>query len=122
MVRSRVLVMAAPYVYATALADRLRHDGYDVVVPDLSAGETAPPSDWDAVLTAAAVTAGAVAGDVPCDVVVTLPAWSYDDPVVVTIGGVSEAVVVDPGDPIGDVMTLLGRSVDHARRRAQPSP
>lgn len=111
--------MAVPYVYATALADRLRHDGYDVVVPDLTAGETAPPSPWDAVLSTA--TVGDAAGGIACDVVVTLPARSYDDPVIVSVGGVTEAVVVDPDDPIGDVMTLLARSVHQPGNREQPS-
>src|SRR6266498_1476210 len=82
--RPRVLVVALPYVYATAIAARLRHEqAYDVFAPNIGAGETAPPLAYDAVLTTGAIT------DVASEVVITLPVISFDDPVIVTVGGVT---------------------------------
>jgi hypothetical protein len=99
--RPVVLVVAIPYVGATALAHLLAQRGrYDVVVPDFAAGEEAPALHFDAVL------ATLPAGDYGARVVVELP-WNWEAPVLVTVDALTEEVATSGPDPIGEVLDVL---------------
>lgn len=100
--RPTILVMAVPYVLATALAFNLR-DRYNVVAPNLDAGETAPSRRWDAVLSLADVP-------VPKDtsgVVIELPNTTFHEPVMVTVDERTTPVHVSAEYPMLDVVALL---------------
>jgi hypothetical protein len=115
MQRPRLLIAAAPYVYATALAARFRAEAaYDVTVLDLAAGEPVPLAVYDA-----AISDGT---DVFADVVLTLPASSYDEPVIVTVAGVAVPIPVDPAAPIAGLVEILGRYVTPPADRRSPLP
>jgi hypothetical protein len=110
--RPVVLVVASPYVGATALARLLEQRDYDVVVPDIGVGEEPPPGVFDAVLTTLPV------GDYGARVVIELPAtWTM--PVRVTVDGVTEELVTRASDPMEEVLELLDRHV-RARLAAPP--
>ncbi|HVM01118.1 MAG TPA: hypothetical protein VM263_00500 [Acidimicrobiales bacterium] len=101
--RPTVLVVAVPYVLATALAFELHRQGlYDVVVPAADPVQAARTTPCDAVLTALPLPAR-TAG-----VVIQLPP-SFHEPVMVITGGATAAVTVDASRPIDDVMSLLAR-------------
>ncbi|HEV2070794.1 MAG TPA: hypothetical protein VGR26_13460 [Acidimicrobiales bacterium] len=112
MRRPAVLVLAIPYLGATVLARLLEQRGrYDVVVPDLAAGEEAPSANFDAVLTTLPV---------PVDtapVVIELP-WNWDAPVLVTVDHVTVELEVTSADPIGEVFDVLDRYVLEGDRSA----
>lgn len=102
LARPTILVMVAPYVVATALAFRLRTH-YNVVAPNLDAGETVPPRPWDAVL---AFTAGPIPRNMS-RLIVELPNTSFDDPIMVTLNQQTSPVQVTRSHPIDDVVALL---------------
>ena len=100
--RPTILVMAVPYVLATALAFDLG-EGYNVVAPNLAAGETAPSMRWDAVLSFADVS-------IPEDfsgLVIELPTTSFKDPVMVTFKDNTTPVHLPGQYPIREVVALL---------------
>ena len=100
--RPTVLVMAVPYVLATALAFNLR-GRYNVVAPNLDAGETAPSRRWDAVLSVADVP-------VPEDisgVVIELPTTTFHEPMMVRMAERTTPVQVSAEYPILDFVALL---------------
>lgn len=100
-----VLVVAIPYVGATALGYLLEQRGhYDVVVPDFDAGEEFPPAHLDAALTTLPLPADTAR------VVIELP-WSWKSPVLVTVDGVTEQLEVTSADPIGEVLDALDHYV-----------
>ena len=100
--RPTVLVMAVPYVLATALASNLRGP-YNVVAPNLDAGEPAPSLRWDAIVTITGVP-------VPTDimgVVIELPNTTFHEPVMVTVDERTTPVHVSAEYPMLDVVALL---------------
>lgn len=100
--RQTILVMAVPYVLATALAFNLR-GRYNVVAPDLDAGETVPSKQWDAVLSLAGVP-------IPTGIsrlVIELPDTSFDEPVMVRVDDRTTPVHVMGARPIQEVVALL---------------
>ncbi len=105
MSRPVVLVVASPYVDATVLGRLLEERGrYEVVVPDLGAGEEVPPVHFDAVLTTLPVP------DAAAPVVIELP-WSWETPVRVRVHDVKRELQMTGSDPIADVLELLERSL-----------
>ncbi len=104
MSRPVVLVVALPYVGATALAQLLAQREYDVVVPDVGLGEEPPSVSFDAVLTTLPI------GDCAARVVVELP-QTWNMPVRVTVDGVTEGLDASESDPITDVLEFLDRHV-----------
>ncbi len=96
-----MLVVAIPYVGATALAHLLeqRHR-YEIIVPDFAAGEEAPSTHFDAVVTTLPVP------DYTAKVIIELP-WNWKSPVLVTINDVTEELEVTGPDAIGEVFDLL---------------
>lgn len=100
--RPTILVMAVPYVLATALATNLQ-TLYNVVAPNLDAGETAPSMRWDAVLAVAAV---AIRKDIS-RVVIELPGSSFDEPVMVTANDCTTPVQLTRAHVMDDVVALL---------------
>ena len=101
-----VLVLAVPYVLATALAFNLQ-GRYNVVAPNLEAGETAPSRRWDAVLSLADVP-------VPKDisgVVIELPNTTFHEPVMVRVDERTTPVHVSAEYPMLDVVALLEHHV-----------
>jgi len=104
--RARVLVLAEPYLYATALAECIGHDGaFEVFTPNLAAGETARRRAYDAMITAGAVS------DIPADVVIDLPDGSFAEPVVITVDGVTVPLYLDQRRPLDALVRLLHRYV-----------
>ena len=104
--RPTILVMAVPYVLATALAFNLR-GGYNVVAPNLDAGEPAPSTRCDAVIRIASVP-------IPKDisgVVIELPNTTFREPVMVTVDERTTPVHVSAEYPMLDVVALLERHV-----------
>ena len=100
--RPTILVMAVPYVLATALAFDLG-EGYNVVAPNLAAGETAPSMRWDAVLSFADVS-------IPEDIsglVIELPTISFKDPVMVTVKDSTTPVHFTGENPMLELFALL---------------
>ena len=100
--RPTILVMAVPYVLATALAFDLG-ERYNVVAPNLAAGETAPSVRWDAVLRFADVS-------IPKDfsgLVIELPITSFKDPVMVTVKDNTTPVHLTSKNPMLEVVALL---------------
>lgn len=100
--RQTILVMAVPYVLATALAFNLRAR-YNVVAPDLDAGETVPSKQWDGVLSLAGVP-------IPTGIsrlVIELPDTSFDEPVMVTVNDRTTPVHVTGARAIQEVVALL---------------
>ena len=96
-----MLILAAPYVLATALASKLRSCGrYDVVVPDLRAAHLPLSGPWDAIVTAGDGPTGRSA------IVIQLPI-SFQNPVRVTVDGRRREVLVSDRHPIDDVLALL---------------
>ena len=103
--RPVVLVVASPYAGATALSRLLsQQDRYDVVVPDIGAGEEVPSIHFDAVLATLRVPA------YTAPVVIELP-WSWDAPVQLTVNGVKQDVQVSGDDAMTEVLALLDRLV-----------
>jgi hypothetical protein len=100
--RPTILVVAVPYVLATALACKLQAL-YNVVAPNVGAGESAPSMRWDAVLTLATV---AIRKDIS-GLIIELPNTSFDEPVMVTVNERTTPVRVTPAHPIDDVVALL---------------
>lgn len=102
VLRPTILVLAVPYVLATSLASNIRSI-YDVVAPNLDAGETAQGLRWDAVLTL-----GAVEGEeVLSELVIGLPDTSFKEPVTVTVNHRRTYVRVSVEHPIEDIVALL---------------
>ena len=102
VLRPTVLILAVPYVLATSLASNIR-PLYDVVAPNLDAGETAQGMEWDAVLTL-----GAVESDENLsELVIGLPDISFKEPVTVTVNQRRTYVRVSEEHPIEDVVALL---------------
>ena len=100
--RPTILVMAVPYVLATALAFDLG-EAYNVVAPNLAAGETAPSMRWDAVLSFADVS-------IPKDIsglFIELPTTSFKDPVMVTVNDSTTPVHLTGEYPILKLVALL---------------
>ena len=113
MPRPAILVVATPYVYASVIADAIRHSGrYDVVMLDLTVDEVPGSGPF-----AAAVTSVPFARD-GADVLIELPD-SFDRPVIVRIGDISVEERVDPNRPLEDVVALLGRYVIAPSTRAR---
>ena len=107
MSRPVVLVVAIPYVGATALAGLVEQRGlYDVIVPDFGAGEGAPSMDFDAVLSTLPTS------DFPAPVVIELPA-SWDLPLRATVDGTTMELEMSGPDPLTEVLDLL----DHHLQR-----
>ncbi len=110
MSRPVVLVVAIPYVGATALGYLLeQRGGYDVMVPDFTAGEEAPFTHFDAVLTTLPVP------DYTARVVIELP-WNWKTPVLVTVNGTTDELQVTSDDPIGEVLNVLDHYLIDERR------
>lgn len=110
---SRVLILATPYLYATALAACLGlSERCEVVIPDVAGGASIPDQRYDVVVVAA--TDGTLPVDVvPAgDVTITLPAWSWDEPVIVRAGRLTTRLVVDPAGGLDQVTPLVRRYVD----------
>ena len=108
--RPVVLVVAIPYLGATVLGHLLeQRGGYDVVVPDFSAGERAASADFDAVLTTLPVRPDIA------PVVIELP-WNWETPVRVTVDDITEELEVTSADPIGEVLDVLDGHVLHNDR------
>ncbi|HEV2809434.1 MAG TPA: hypothetical protein VGV93_03430 [Acidimicrobiales bacterium] len=101
--RPTILVMVVPYVLATAMEAILR-GRYNVVAPDLDAGEAVPSMRSDAVLTIAGVP---IRGDIDTDVIIELPETSFEDPVIVTVNDRTAEVHVTLEHPMQDVEALL---------------
>jgi len=117
MNRPRVLILAAPYVYATALAACLHlEDTCDVVVPDIAAGNAPPRQPYDVVVTTA--DAGDLDG-VSGEIVITLPTTSWATPVLVRGGG-TEPLLIDRDGSIGHLDSLVGHFVALAAQRSTP--
>lgn len=106
-----MLIIAAPYVFATALAVCLGlDDTCEVAVPDIAAGEVPTRRRYDVIVTNSPVgDFDGVAGEI----VITLPAVSWDEPVRVTVGGETEPVVIDRDRSMGHLVSLVGRYVAH---------
>ncbi len=104
MSRPVVLIVALPYVGATALAHLLEQREYDVIVPNLGLGEEPPSVKLDAVLTTLPVA------DYGARVVIELP-LTWKTPVRVTVDGVTEGLDASASNPIGDLLDLLDRHV-----------
>jgi hypothetical protein len=102
LLRPTILVLAVPYVAATALASNFR-PLYEVVAPNLEAGETAPELRWDAVLTLGAVESE----EDLSGLVIGLPDTSFKEPVTVTVNHRKTYVRVSEEHPIEDVVALL---------------
>lgn len=102
VLRPTILVLAVPYVLATSLASNIR-SLYDVVAPNLDAGETAQGLRWDAVLTMGAVESK----DDLSELVIGLPDTSFKEPVTVTANHQRTYVRVNEEHPIEDVVALL---------------
>ena len=117
--RPHVLILAAPQVYATALAVCLGlDDTCEVVVPDIAAGEVPPRRRYDVLVTTGDVgDFDGVAGEV----VITLPAVSWDEPVRVSVGGEREPVLIDRDRSMGHLVSLVRRYVG-LTRTAQLEP
>ena len=108
--RPVVLIVASPYSGATVLGSLLEQRGsYDVVVPDFSAGEEAPPGDVDAVLTTLPFPTNSA------PVVIELP-WNWKTAVRVTVDDIAEEMEVTSADPIGEVFDVLDHHVLHKCR------
>ena len=101
--RPTILVMVVPYVLATAMEAILR-GRYNVVAPDLDAGEAVPSMRSDAVLTIAGVP---IHEDIDTDVIIELPNTSFEDPVIVTVNDRTAQVHVTLEHPMHDVEALL---------------
>ncbi len=101
VLRPTILVLAVPYVLATSLASNIR-PLYDVVAPNLDAGETAQGLRWDAVLTM-----GVESKDDLSELVIGLPDTSFKEPVTVTVNHRRTYVRVNEEHPIEDVVALL---------------
>lgn len=102
MTRPAVLVLAVPHDHAVEIGDALRaRDAYEVVVPDIAAGE-APPADrhFEGLISTMAVP-GHVA-----DVVIELP-HGLDRPLTVTTGGISVWMAASVDHPIDDAINAL---------------
>jgi hypothetical protein len=111
--RQRVLILAAPHVYATALAVCLAlDDTCEVVVPDIAAGEVPTCGHYDVMVTTG--DAGDFDG-VAAEIVVTLPALSWDEPVRVSVGGVTESVLIDRDRSMVHLVGLVRRYVASQR-------
>lgn len=103
--RPVVLVVASPYVGATVLARLLEErDRYDVVVPDVGAGEEVPSVHFDAVLTTLPLP------DYSAPVVIELP-WNWETPVQLTVNDVKQELQMSGADAITEVLALLDRCV-----------
>jgi len=103
-----VLVAAVPYVFATALAACFAaDDAYEMVVPDLAGGDLVPAGPFDVVLTDGAVP------DAVGDAVIEL-GTSFNDPVVISVGGVSVLAQLDAGRPVEDLVRLVRRCVSES--------
>ena len=101
--RPTILVMVVPYVLATAL-ESILSGRYNVVAPDLHAGETVPSMRWDAVLTIAGVP---MREDIDTGVIIELPNTSWQDPVFVTVNHRTARVHVTVEHPMHDVEAVL---------------
>lgn len=101
--RPTILVMVVPYVLATAMEANLR-GRYNVVAPDLDAGEAVPSMRSDAVLTIAGIP---ISEDIDTDVIIELPNTSFEDPVIVTVNDRTAQVHVTLEHPMHDVEALL---------------
>lgn len=100
-----MLVVGSPYVGATVLGRLLGElDLYDVVVPDIGAGEEVPSIHFDAVLTTLPVP------DHSARVVIELP-WDWETPVQLTVDQVKRELQISGPDPIAEVLALLHRCV-----------
>lgn len=109
MSRPVVLVVAVPYVGATALAGLVeQRGGYDVVVPDFGAGDGAPSIDFAAVLSTLPVP------EYSAPVVIVLPS-SWDTPLRVTVDEVTAELEMDGPDPLTEVLDLLDHHVQPMR-------
>ena len=114
-----MLILAAPYVYATALAVCLRlEDTCDVVVPDIAAGQAPPRRRYDVMVTTA--DAGDFDG-VAGEVVIRLPAVSWDEPVRVSVGARRSPVLIDRDRSMGHLVSLVRRYVGLTAQRSAPS-
>lgn len=107
-----MLVVASPYVGATALARVLEQRGYEAVVPDIGAGEEPQARPFDAVLTTLP------ARDYRAPVVVELPS-TWNVPVRVTVDGVTEELATRASDAMGEVLEVMDR---HVRATLPVSP
>ncbi|HEV2071836.1 MAG TPA: hypothetical protein VGR26_18795 [Acidimicrobiales bacterium] len=101
--RPTILVIVVPYVLATAMESNLS-GRYNVVAPDLDAGETVPAMRSDAVLTIAGVP---IREDIDTDLIIELPNTSFEDPVMVTVNDRTAQVHVTLEHPMHDVEALL---------------
>ena len=113
--RPVVLVVAIPYLGATVLGYLLeQRGGYDVVVPDFSAGEEAPSTDFDAVITTLPVP------PTSAPVVIELP-WNWKTPVRVTVNDITEELEVTSADPLGEIFDVLDDHILHNDRSGHRS-
>lgn len=101
--RPTILVMAVPYVLATALDFNLR-SRYNVVAPDLDSGETVPEIRWDAILSIAGVP---IPEDIVTGLIIELPDTSFEEPVMVTANDRTAPVHVTVAHPMQDLAALL---------------
>ncbi len=98
-----VLIVATPYVLATALAVHLKNRRcYEVHAPNIGIGDAAPRAHWDAVLVSSSSPAHAGS------VVIVLPR-SLENPVLVTAAGRTTEVRISASHPIDDIVSLLDR-------------
>lgn len=105
--RPTVLVVATPYVLATALAFALTARGrFDVVAPDLRAGELMRATGWDVVVRTAPdeENRGGIAVQLPT---------SFKRPVLVTMDETTVPVMVSTAHPVADLIALLEELLFH---------
>lgn len=111
--RASVLVVAVPYVFASAIEQgihRHRPGAYLVVAPRIAEGEAIPASRFDAVVTSLPVP------EAKSDVVIELPD-NLHDTARVTVGGVTAPVRISPDYPIDEIVALLDRYTPDSRSR-----
>ena len=119
MVRPRLLVLVTPHAYATALATAFRggkDNRYDVVVPNVMAGEDVHEDEvFNVVVTTLPVARGRGT------VVVSLPGTAAER-VTVTVGDLSVEVPVSGSSFLEDVVALVERYALAARHDQPTSP
>jgi hypothetical protein len=121
MNRPRILILAAPYVYATGLAACLRlEDTCDVVVPDLDGGATPSRHLYDVVVTTAVAAAAGALDGVAGDIVITLPAVSWATPILVRGAGETEPLLIDRAGSMNRLESIVGHFVALAAQRSAP--
>jgi len=109
----RVLILATPYLYATALAVCFDLGGRcEVVIPDVIAGESVVDRGYDVVVVAGPPDQFPFAVIPTGNVTITLPARAWDEPLVVRAGGCTQRIMVDPASGLDQVAPVVRRFVD----------